>query len=111
MMNNSLWIPLMGIWCIGMVISLMIVRDHTVIRWLGIAGDLFVFSFLSTATILGAAWIVENSERSFGMPKQWMSMILIAILLRALFLLVAHHRQGETDQHSESCPGGINLTK
>lgn len=94
-MTNSLWVPLVGIWVMGMLIAAVVVRTLNLRFWMTTAIDLAVCAVISIATLAGIAALAERSQDLLGVPSNWVILAFCLAFLRVLLILKSLHERGK----------------
>lgn len=103
-MTNSLWVPIVGMWCIYMIMGMMVMRTRDVVRWLSLCADAAVFALLAIAVVVGMAIIGEGSEKLLGVPKDWAWGLWISVCIRCMVILKGRHEKGKLENRVSGAP-------
>lgn len=101
-MNSSMWVPLGGIWLVGMLLVALVARSRSIRFRLSAAVDIAAFACVSIAVIAGMAVLSERSPELLGIPSTWMSLGWCLVCLRGLVILKGWHESKQTQTAADA---------
>lgn len=81
---------LVGMWIIGMALGLWVLQTRDVLRIFSLAADMAGFVVCVVIVIFGFVSLEERGPAIFGLSKDVLDLVAIAVMIRAFVLVVGY---------------------